>query len=149
MIFGKSPLFAALSPKPHATGMRLISILTLDSVILTGILEGAVGAFNSIFTKEDQTLNKTKFSDLRDFLDRKTEQNIAKGLFMYAFEGDFSAFNRRINPCDLFLATRTLFTELMGEDCVLNKVVGLVEQSFSVKFLTMPFRQLKGLIEAC
>lgn len=52
-LYGKMPVFASLSPKPHATGMRLISILTLDTVIMTGILESAVGAFNSIFTKED------------------------------------------------------------------------------------------------
>lgn len=67
---------------------------------------------------------------------------------MFAFEGDFSAFNRRINPSDLFLSTRVLFTELMGENCVLNRILKIVEDSFSVKFLTMPFRMLSDVIEA-
>lgn len=64
MSFGSTPAVVKLVPKAHTTGMRLISVLSLNLSMLTSSVEAMINAFNQEIVKEDSTGKAEKFDEV-------------------------------------------------------------------------------------
>lgn len=117
----------SVTPKAHSTGMRLISVLSLNLVLMTSTLESVMSCYNQQQSREDSTSSETKFADI--ILKGQEMGELAmKKILVACVEGDFSGFNRNINPNDLFDICKHVIKTIYPENSGLSILVDVVQQ---------------------
>jgi len=143
--FGAPQSVITVTPKAHTTGMRLISVLSLNLTIMISTLEEVFAAFNRQEIKEDATTSSTKFQDVLQKADQY-RQMLDRGYVVVYMEGDFSKFNLNIDPSDLLYMGRLLLSMMYGENSGLVSLLNMVEQQFCRKQLLVKFSQIQGFV---
>jgi len=136
----------SVTPKAHSTGMRLISILSLNLVLLTSTIEAVMGVFNRSQTLEDSTTSETKFEDILTKANSYRRTTREK-MLAFMIEGDYSAYNRKINPNDLFSLADDIVSMIFPGQTGLSLLISIVQQQFCRKLLMIRFSEIAKFTE--